>query len=381
MENIDIYKKGIKFAFLPVEIRLILRDLLLFLNYLNMQFANLFIRPLKRKEAEKLKDEIEKGTIKRVLINRQDLIGDAVISLKIIDKLKPYFDEVYILVSDNNSFIFDELSGVKKVKLNKIINSDMKFDLIIDLIGTLATDKKIKSRYKIGMNRGFFSILYSNFYLWNLTESKMQVVEFYKELIKYTLGIQLEIDDLPPSDFRKEKKDQIFIFVGNKSNRNLLYEKWKELILLSANNNKTIIADDPDQRIMNKLSQDKEIIENKNIELIVGPKQLKDLVKIANDSKLFIALDGGAEHYLERYTNSITIYTCIDQTGWHPYTLKEWNYYIIGDHVLGQSETSVGLKKYVFYKLKDRKPCYDLVCDYKKFKEINFNLLKSMFYF
>jgi ADP-heptose:LPS heptosyltransferase len=351
----------------------------MFLNYLNIQFANIFIRPLKRKEAEKLKDEIKKGTIKRVLINRQDLIGDAVISLKIIDKLKSYFDEVYVLVSDNNSFIFDELSGVKKVNLNEVIDSNIEFDLIIDLIGTLATDKKIKSRYKIGMNRGIFSIFYSNFYLWNLTESKMQVLEFYKELIKYTLGIQLEIDDLPPSDFKKEKKDQIFILVGNKPNRNLPYEKWKELILLSASKTKTIVADDSDQRIMNKLSQEKDIKKNKNIELMVEPKQLKDLAKLANDSKLFIALDGGAEHYLERYTNSITIYTCIDQTGWHPYTLKEWNYFIIDDHVLGRSETSAGLKKYVFYKLKDRKPCYDLVCDYKKFKEINFVLLKNLF--
>jgi len=372
-------KSNIRFAFLPIQVRLILRDLLMFLNYLNMQFANIFIRPLKRKEAERLKEEVKKETIKKVLINRQDLIGDAVISLKIIDKLKSYFDEVYVLVSDNNSFIFDELRGVKKVKLNEIIDSNIEFDLIIDLIGTLATDKKIKSRYKIGMNRGIFSIFYSNFYLWNLTESKMQVVEFYKELIKYTLGIELEIDDSLPSDFKKEKKNQIFILVGNKPNRNLPYEKWKELILLSASKNKIIVADDPGQRIMNKLSQDKDIIENKNIELIVGPKQLKELAKIANDSKLFIALDGGAEHYLERYTNSITIYTCIDQTGWHPYTLKEWNYSIIDDHVLGQSETSAGLKKYVFYRLKNRKPCYDLVCDYKKFKDIDFNQLQSLF--
>jgi len=379
MENTDISKKGIKFAFLPVEIRLILRDLLLFLNYLNMQFANLFIRPLKRNEAERLKEEIKNGNIKRVLIIRNDQIGDAIISLKLINALKYYFKDTYVLCSDKNEFILKETRDIKLVKMDEIKNSSIVFDLILDLNSLFATEKSIKAKYKVGINKGILSFFYSNFSLFNLSQSKMQVVDFYLNFISSTLGIELEIDDSPPSDFKKEKKNQIFILVGNKPNRNLPYEKWKELILLSANKNKTIIADDPDQRIMNKLSQDKDIIENKNIELIVGPKQFKELAKIANDSKLFIALDGGAEHYLERYTNALIIYTCGFPSNWKPFSLNEYViHYLEGDHILEETTTSAGLKKYVLYRVKQRKPCYDLICDYNKFKDIDFNIIKKI---
>ena len=379
MENTDISKKGIKFAFLPVEIRLILRDLLLFLNYLNMQFANLFIRPLKRNEAERLKEEIKNGNIKRVLIIRNDQIGDAIISLKLINALKYYFKDTYVLCSDKNEFILKETRDIKLVKMDEIKNSSIVFDLILDLNSLFATEKSIKAKYKVGINKGILSFFYSNFSLFNLSQSKMQVVDFYLNFISSTLGIELEIDDSPPSDFKKEKKNQIFILVGNKPNRNLPYEKWKELILLSANKNKTIIADDPDQRIMNKLSQDKDIIENKNIELIVGPKQFKELAKIANDLKLFIALDGGAEHYLERYTNALIIYTCGFPSNWKPFSLNEYViHYLEGDHILEETTTSAGLKKYVLYRVKQRKPCYDLICDYNKFKDIDFNIIKKI---
>lgn len=373
----DKTKEGIKFSFLPIQIRFLIRDFILHLNKLNQSFANLFIRPIKLKETKSLKEEIRKNKVKKVLIIRNDRIGDAILSIKVINNLSKIFKETYVLSSDQNFEILKEETNAIIIKENQYRNFE-PFDLIIDFNGSMANNK-IQTKYKIGFNRGIFSIFYSNFYPYNLTESKMQYIDAMKDLIYYCLGIKLNVEDLPPKDFKKEKKNQVFIFVGNKPNRQLPYEKWKELILLSANKNKTIVADDPDQLIMNKLKLDKEILENKNIKLITEPKSLKDLAKIANDSKLFIALDGGAEHYLERYTNAIVIYTCGYPDNWKPYTLNKWKYKMLGDHVIGESKTSIDLKKYIFYRVPNRKPCYDLVCDYDMLILFN-SYLKEFFY-
>lgn len=368
---VEYSREGIRFAFLPLWLRFILRDIIMYANRINQLFANLIIRPIKLLEARKLKEEIKKGKIRKVIIIRNDRIGDAVLSIKVINELKKRFASLYVLVSSQNFHILkDELNPRIEIIEENEIKKYEPFDLLIDFNGSMA-NSKIKSRYKIGFNRGIFSIFYSNFYPTNLTESKLQYIEAMVKMIKYCLDLDLKIDDLPPKDFKEKKKNQIFIFVGNKPNRNLPYRKWKELILLLAKKAKTIVADDPDQRIMNQLKIDKEIVENKNIQLIIGPKELKEFAKIANDSKLFIALDGGAEHYLERYTNSIVIYTCGYPTNWKPYSLNQYRRVVKPGHVLEETITSAGLKKHVFYNMEERKPCYDLVCDYYNFNEIN----------
>ena len=371
-----ISKKGIRFSFLPLSVRFLLRDAGIFVNSVAMQTSNMLIRPLKQKEASDLKQEVKNRTIKTVLVNRNDRIGDAVVSLKIIDQLRKHFDQVYVLVSDQNEFILREIEGIKLIKPNDIAKTSIRFDLIIDFIGSLAQDKSIKSRYKIGFNRGLSSLNYSNFFPTNLSECGKHVIDAQIDLIDQCLGINIHIDDLPPSDFKKTKKKQTFIFVGNKPNRNLPYSTWKELILLSANKTKTIVADDPDQAIMNQLKSDDQIAKNKNVELIIGQRQLPDFAKIANDSNLFISLDGGAEHYLERYTNSITFYTCGYPVNWKPYSSNLYKQIQINSsQILEETTTSAGLKKRVVYNIKERKPCYDLVCDYQKFKKFNYVVL------
>ncbi|MEM3814673.1 MAG: hypothetical protein QXJ06_05380 [Candidatus Aenigmatarchaeota archaeon] len=380
---VEYSKEGIRFAFLPLWLRFILRDMIIYTNRINQLFANLIIWPIKLFEARKLKSEIKEKRIRKVLIIRNDRIGDAVLSIKIINKLKEHFKDLYVLVSSQNFQILkEELNSEIKLIKETEIREHEPFDLVIDFNGSMANNK-IKSRYKIGFNRGIFSIFYSNFYPKNLTESKLQYIEAMMKMIKYCLDLDLKIDDLPPKDFKKKKMNQIFIFVGNKPNRNLPYEKWKELILLSAKKAKTIVADDPDQRIMNQLKKDKEIIQNKNIQLIVGPRELKDLAKIANDSKLFIGLDGGAEHYLEKHTNSLTIYTCGFPVNWKPFSLNAYvSIATDSSQILEETTTSAGIKKYVLYNLEKRKPCYDLICDHEEFKDIKFeSIIKANLFF
>jgi ADP-heptose:LPS heptosyltransferase len=380
MHDADRFKSSIRFVYLPVGLRLAIRDLFVFANLLQINFANLLIKPFKYKTEKEIKNKVKNKEIRKVLIIRNDQIGDTILSLKLIEALKQEFSDIYILVSEKNEFIFKEID-MKTIKLQDLSNKDIKFDLTINLTG-MPIPSNLNTEYTIGMNKGLSSFSYSTFYKYSISTSKMQVTDFYKELIKDLLGINLKVDDSPPSDFKKEKKNQIFIFVGNKPNRNLPYEKWKELILIIANkysSYKIIVADDLDLYYTSKLISDPEITRYNNIEILNKKLSLPELKEITNDSKLFIALDGGAEHYLERYTNSIKFFTCEYPSNWKTFSLNRYNIHYLGDdHILEETTTSAGLKKYVLYRVKQRKPCYDLVCDYKKFKEIDFNIIKNI---
>ena len=387
----------------PQFIYVALRDFIYYFWLLNNFLANIFIRPLKYFEARRLKEEIKKGTIKKVLVNRSDQIGDAVVSLKFINALANTFEEVCVVVSKKNRFVFEHEKKIKIIEEKEkalheyktifdkffffTINffpllfqkQEPKYDLVIDLISDVSIKRRYPARYIIGANRGVFSLLYTNFYKTSLSLANKQLMEAYKEMIKDCLGLELNIADGPPPDFSQKKEEQIFIFVGNKAERNLSYEKWREIILELAKIKRCVVADDPEQKIMEKLKEDYEIRNNKQIQLIEGPRKLSELAEFSNKSKLFIGLDGGGEHYLEQYTNALIIYTCGLPSEWKPYSLNPYNKFVLkNEHIVEKTITSTGLKKYIFYRVDNRKPCYDLLCNYKKFKEIDVYLIADI---
>jgi ADP-heptose:LPS heptosyltransferase len=195
-------------------------------------------------------------------------------------------------------------------------------------------------------------------------------------MIKECLGINVFIDDKPPKNYKEKKYEKIFIFVGKRTEKNLSYEKWKEIIVELARIKPCVVADDHEQKIMEKLKEDGDIKNNDNIELIVGKRSLEELAEIANNSKLFIAVDGGGEHYLERYTNSITIYTCGLPLQWKPYSLNSYEKFKLKDeHVMEKTINSKGLKKYIIYRIEKRRPCLGLCCDYEEFKNIDVSII------
>lgn len=392
-----------RLEFLP---RFILRDAIYYSNLLSMALANLFIRPLKFFGAKKLREEVKAGTIRKVLVNRSDQIGDAVVSLKIISALAEKFGEVSVVVSEKNKFVFQ---GEKKIKLvmekgkplyqrqslfSKIAyfftealaspfrasgEKAPEYDLIIDLIGDFSIKDRHPSRHIIGPNRGPFSLFYSCFYRTSFAASGMHLLDAYHEMISDCLGIKLALDDLPPADFSKKKKRRIFVFTGSTPDRNLSYEKWKEIIEAAAEVAPCAVADDPAQLIMNQLKSDPGIKGSKRIELIFGGRELDELAKIANESSLLIALDGGGEHYLERYTNALVIYTCGLPAEWKPYSLNPYKQILLEkNHICEETTTSSGLKKAAFYVGKGRKPCYDFLCEYPEWKNLDTRLLADI---
>jgi ADP-heptose:LPS heptosyltransferase len=372
-------------------------------------FSNLFIRPFKNKEIQNLRNDFYSNKIKKVVINRSDAIGDAVVSYRFIEALAKIFPKTYVLASKNNihilknikkasflikkeihffptpihkvfyshiymftKFIFEKLQFFSSRKIRKF-----KYDLLIDLSGEVFILKYFRPKYSITPNVFLLSFFYTYFYKWNLSASKKQLIDAYKDIVNDSLALELNISDSPPSNFKEKKTDQIFVFVGCKSKRNLPYEKWKSILLrLSQLKKKIVVADDPDQLIIKRLCNDTEILSNNFIQIIIGKKTLSYLANIANNSKILISLDGGGEHYLERYTNSIIIYTCGLPYQWKPYSLNPYvKLKLPKEHILEKTVTSSGLYKCVLYRFDNRKPCFDLVCDFKGYKEIDENIL------
>ncbi len=388
-------------------LKFLLRNLIFYLSTVNTYLANLFIAPLKVSQAKKLKEEVKAGKIKKVLINRSDRIGDAIISLKLIRALADIFENVYVIVSEKNAFIFKGENKVKTILKRDILlhqrncilsnilyffkefffscfkmafgRQKQEYDLLIDLIGDPAIERVYNSRYMIGPNKGLFSIAYSCFCETTIFTSNITLLESYKKMMKDCLDIDIKIDDAPPNDFSSLKKKQIFIFVGNVPKRNLSYERWKEIILVANSFMPCIVADDPLQNIMNKLKKDKDIINNKNIKLITDKKELEELVVIANRSILLIALDGGGEHFLERYTNALILYTCGLPAEWKPYSVNTYSIQLLEtNHVYEETTTSAGLKKFILYKDKNRRPCRDLLCNYPIWKDIDVTVVNKI---
>lgn len=368
---------------------------------LSLWLSYYFLKFLKMSDEKKLKKEIKEGKIKNVLITRSDQIGDAVINIRFVQFLKKYFKNIDLLVSKKNKFIFEDECKLNLIEreepffkpknffdlffyytlhIFKIFSKkkieNPKYDLIIDLQGDFTVQFTYPTKYIVGPNKGFFSLFYTTFSRHSYSYSNKHLIESEKDLIKECLGLDLVFPhyfDWPPKNFKKQKKKQIFIFVGNKPERNISFEKWRNIIIRAALFAPVIVADDPSQLIMQKLKKEKVILTNRNISLISKPMSLKDLAKIVNDSQLFIALDGGGQHYLERYTNSITIYTSGLPVEWRPYSSNPYKRFILpNNYVIEETITSAGLKKFTYYRYVYRKPDYGFITDFYR-KNIEFS--------
>jgi len=368
--------------------------LLIFFQVLNSIIAEYFIKPTKNKKLEELKNSIRSGKIKNVLILRNDGIGDAVVSINFIKEVVKLFENVKILSSKHNDFVFKmenirtliDVSGkfrkghskaslmyaittfmenVLHVFETKIKATCPKYDLIIDLKGDPSLLRKYSAKYAVGQNEGMFSLFYTYFLNTSYALADSNLVESYQNLMKL-IGIHIKVKDLPPKGFHKNKKAVTFIFVGCKSERNLKYLQWKRIILLASKYQKCIIADDPQQNIMNILTSDIDIINNPKIELLIGYRKLNNLAEISNESNLMISVDGGAEHFLERYTNALVIYTCGVYDVWKPYSETGYKKRSIANNcAYAYTTTSIGLKKFIFYANVRCRPCY-IMCGGKK---------------
>ncbi|MEM4367955.1 MAG: hypothetical protein QXO21_02945, partial [Candidatus Anstonellales archaeon] len=173
-------------------IKLILRDIFFFTIKYAASFTNIVFLPFKLHKQKQLIQDIKNKRIRKVIILRNDQIGDAVISLSLIRAIAKKFESTTIVVSKKNSFIFKNEKNLKLIIakdkqlyqfstiLSKIfsfiynsilyaietfsLKTKPKYDLLIDLCGDISALRKYPSKYIIGPNRLLFSLFYTCWY-------------------------------------------------------------------------------------------------------------------------------------------------------------------------------------------------------------------------
>jgi ADP-heptose:LPS heptosyltransferase len=340
---------------------------------------------MKRHYLKKIKKDVKSGTIRKILIIRNDAIGDAVISLPLIKYLSKKY-EVHLLASEINYFVCENEKNIKVIKYagKKEFNSPSSFgsallkntifrffmffgrekkkvrcdfDLVVDFVGYPFIMDRLNLGYKyiIGPNRGIASIYYHWFLESSFIMGKMNILRQYIKLLR-EVGIKIdevEVENEIGKEVKIPRNGIVGILVSCKKERQIKAKTWEQIIkICSSEFKKVIIIDDPSRSMIKQLN-----ISEKNVE-IMPPMSLKELRDVVRNCEYFIALDGGGQHYLGQGMNELVIYTTGMQEIWKPFTTNKWRKEKVSNCWVEWVDTKNGLRKVIVYRNVDCKPCY-----------------------
>ncbi len=355
-----------------------------------------FMKMIKPKRKFKIKN------IKKILIIKNDKLGDAVNSTFIISAIKSAYPEkeIHLLTSKKNYFIFDELCKEKIISKRYIIDNEMilnynanknfpfgyvkyfisifnkeyfqlikklkneHYDLVIDLVGKrhLAILSKLVSARTIGPKISGFTWLYDYGFERSWTyESKKHVIENWKDLIEEALGVKLKLGKVK-IPIKKTKffvpNNFILFHIGGTEIRRFENQKIIDIINEIAPFSKIVIIDDPGQRHIKEI---KNKVKNKNVIFIEKNYSLPELAYLSKKSKLFLSFDGGHMHYLSMFTKTLVFWSCGVLEAWVPWDGSK--YFLIKTYNNGTMvlESKKKKNRVLVYPTPYR-PCFDLGC-------------------
>lgn len=355
-----------------------------------------------------------KGIPKRILLIRNDKIGDAMVTLPVIRNIKFNYPDIKIdvLVSDRNEFIFKNFEHVDDVinfspegwddnkpisKIYKIflIGSILRFmrffllhslfdtafkdeikkiknnsyDAVVDFVGTKMTfflSRKL-SNYRAGSK--IFGLYWLYTYYINTNWVSLFDTDFMSRKIGNALSVAFNLDlnakdesmPLLNFDFQKASgiKSDIMIHLGGSYPRKFSYEKELELIE-SLKNYRLIVTDANSNKEFNNLKN--EFKNSDNIKFKLYDK-ITDMLEDTASSQLFLCYDGGQAHFISQYIRTFVIFGPGSFPLWRPYEFADYE-------VLQKSDTGA-----IVYKSKGHyghiairypiwcSPCFDIGCE------------------
>jgi len=313
-----------------------------------------------------------KGIPDRVLLIRNDRIGDAVVTLPVIRNIKTNYPgmRVDVLVSARNKFVFEDFkyaddviefdwappeagklyewpllgsflqfirygaapyvfskSFRKKIKLLK----SKKYDAAADLVGLFrnALLCRLISRFSIGPRKFGVYIAYS-YYLdtnWVTDRDTDFMTNKIEHALVDALGLSFQKEDttLPFLDIssaggNSPSYDVIF-HIGASKIRKLSIEKEKKLIELMSGMKLLVIdsAETPNfVELKNSFSN------NTNITFKIF-NSLRDAAAECRNSKLLLCYDGGQAHYLSQFMKTLTIFGPGSAALWKPFEFSGYS--------------------------------------------------------
>ncbi|MDD5656759.1 MAG: hypothetical protein PHF00_05835 [Elusimicrobia bacterium] len=388
-----------------------LRDAVFAAERLGLAAADAVIRPLSGVARARLREEVVSGRIRKVLVNRSDGVGDAVVCLPLLRQLARRFEDVRVLASAANAFVFREaglavvaddparpfwrwwrgtgpdpmrkaryaLAVLLSPLARRLRPRPEAYDLLLDLVGDPLVRAAHPARWLVGRNLGPLAAAYDAFAAAPRPPRSETAAEECRRAAAECLGLDIPAEDEAVGAKTARRRRQILFLVGGEPRRQLDLARWSRLLELAAAAAPCLVADDERQAVLPALRRRPELAQNARVTWLEGARPLAELARIASESALLLALDGGAEHYLQRFTNAFVLYTCGLPAQWRPPSRDPYRRRgLPGGHVYEETVTSDGLDKMVLYRGGDRKPCYNLLCDDPEVKGIDPRLAAAL---
>jgi len=339
--------------------------------------------------------------IKKILVNRSDRIGDAIITLPFLLELKKQGYDLTIMTSTYNDFILNRffptipmdhpiLSQESKPNLlwkeciQRIRNTpqlignylskdkEPEFDIFLDLMlgekspeGIYYARKNRLAKYYIGCNKGPLNIFQDYSLKKTLIElSELDIIQYYEKLINDGLGIKIKTPDYIDIESFKEYQQKGFnfkfpfgvVFIGGEPKRNLTINQWKILIERLAEDINIVVIDDPKNIILPKI---RDVVRNKNVYFIKNRYNLFELLSLTKKARFFIGMDGGGSHILSLPTNAMMIFTSEMRNPFRPHSNNSYKTILLRNNFnIEETKTSTDLIKAIAFKSLPCRPCF-----------------------
>jgi ADP-heptose:LPS heptosyltransferase len=309
----------------------------------------------------------------KILLIRNDRIGDAVVTLPVIREIKLNHPQIIIdiLVSRSNRFVFSEVdykddiiefdwlpahnifiyrlpiigslleflryyiipyffSSIKRNEIKYL--KDKNYDAVIDLVGlkkNIILGKCI-SEFIAGPKKFIFYLFY-NYYLgsnWVTqkdNDNMTRKIEFlFQDAFNLSFRIRntsLPFIQLPDTTHEEKKAYEIVFHLGTSELRKLSFETERKLIECFKHEKVLII----DSAETTPYLKHKEYFSSmQNIEFRIF-ETLKDIAKVCLSSKVLVCYDGGQSHYLSQYIRTVSIFGPGSVALWKPFEFSEYN--------------------------------------------------------
>ncbi len=345
--------------------------------------------------------DLKQIEVRKILVNRSDRIGDAIITLPFLLELKKQGYELTIMTSTYNDFILNRffptipldysvvsqenkpnLLGEECVQRIKdtlqLIGSrsskdkEHEFDIFLDLMlgekspeGIYYAYKNKLCKYYIGCNKGPLNIFQDYSLKKTLIElQELDIIQYYEKLLDDSLGIKIKTPDYINLEVFEKHPQKGFnfrfpfgvVFIGGESKRNLTVEQWKILIERLAEDINLVVIDDPKNLMLPKI---KDVVRNKNVYFIKNSYNLFELLSLTKKAKFFIGMDGGGSHILSLPTNAVMIFTSEMKNPFCPHSNNSYKTILSKNAFnIEETKTSAGLIKAVAYKSLSCRPCF-----------------------
>jgi ADP-heptose:LPS heptosyltransferase len=355
------------------------------------------------------------GVPEKILIFRNDRIGDAICTLPVLRDLKNNYPDlkIHVVCSVRNRFVFENfpyidklivfspdyweqenLKGIFKlpvigkmlqfffhVLMASVFDDEFKkfiadleyenYDAVVDLIGRrrIAVIGRMVSKFTAGGRLFLLSWMYS-YYMktnWVSLHDKDFMSRKIQFLLEDSLNFKFEKrnEELPyyrmegiDEKESNEKTIDVFIHLGTGKIRK--FEPRKEIDVIEAlSNYKMIVTDGYESE---NFKMQREYFKNfTNIEFKIY-SSLTDIIPDVKKSRLMLSYDGGQTHLLSQYVPSVVIFGPGSVELWKPYEFRDYKIIKEWDNNLRVIQSGGNFQHQVIHKKIWCSPCFDIGC-------------------